>query len=171
MTLHGVIYLHRITDLRMGGISLRFFKLFRKICDDNTLRNLVIAEWDMHDEKRVQQFTDERFFKPALHQEAYLFRHDNTIKSAQKILLTICKNHPMPSNIRREVASQRNDLSITVTDMNAGNPDVVSIAYVISQLLDQSQLIWRLELFSVMGASGSGKSTVGNAICMNCVCS
>ena len=129
MTLHGVIYLHSITDSRTGGISMRFLEVFRKICDADSLRNLVIAEWDMYDERRDKQFTDERLFKLAIHQGAHLFRHDNTIQSAQKLVRTICKNYSIPFNGRRELVNERHDPGIT--DKDTGNTDVISIAYVL----------------------------------------
>ncbi|KAF7424180.1 hypothetical protein PC9H_009483 [Pleurotus ostreatus] len=35
-TLSGVIYIYRISDFRMGGISTRNFKMFRKLCGEAT---------------------------------------------------------------------------------------------------------------------------------------
>ena len=119
--LHGVIYLHRITDFRMGGISTRTFRLFRKICGDKTLKNVIIVttRWDVvppHEgERREQELrSDERFFKPALDQQAQLLRHDNTIESAQKIVRTIFQNHPIPLNIQRELVDERKQLGDTI---------------------------------------------------------
>ncbi|KAJ3498496.1 hypothetical protein NLJ89_g10213 [Agrocybe chaxingu] len=40
--LAGVIYIHRISDFRMGGISTRNFKMFHELCGDSTLKNVVI---------------------------------------------------------------------------------------------------------------------------------
>ena len=120
-TLHGVIYLHRITDFRMGGISTRTFRLFRKICGDNTLKNVVIVttRWDVvpsHEgERRERELrSDERFFKLALDQQAHLLRHDNTMESAQKIVRTIFPNHPMPLNIQRELVDEHKQLGDTI---------------------------------------------------------
>ncbi|KAG8684824.1 hypothetical protein FRC08_013466, partial [Ceratobasidium sp. 394] len=41
--LTGIIYLHRITDGRMGGISRRTFKIFRELCGQKTLGNVLIV--------------------------------------------------------------------------------------------------------------------------------
>ncbi|KAG5219505.1 P-loop containing nucleoside triphosphate hydrolase protein [Salix suchowensis] len=41
--LSGAIYIHRISDVRMGGASTRNFKLFRGLCGDNMLQNVVIV--------------------------------------------------------------------------------------------------------------------------------
>ncbi|THH15941.1 hypothetical protein EUX98_g9380, partial [Antrodiella citrinella] len=41
--LHGIVFLHRITDVRMGGVAKKNFRLFRKLCGDETLRSVIIA--------------------------------------------------------------------------------------------------------------------------------
>ena len=35
--------MHRISDFRVGGIAKRNFNMFRKLCGDETLRNVVIV--------------------------------------------------------------------------------------------------------------------------------
>jgi hypothetical protein len=51
--LSGIIYLHRITDRRMQGSTLRNLYAFKKLCGDGGLRNVVLATtfWDEIDEK------------------------------------------------------------------------------------------------------------------------
>lgn len=46
--LSGVIYLHRITDPKMGGVSRRSFRMMSELCGDNNFRNTVIVTnmWD-----------------------------------------------------------------------------------------------------------------------------
>ena len=41
MKLSGVIYMHRISDFKMGGISRRNFHMFRSLCGEKTLKNVV----------------------------------------------------------------------------------------------------------------------------------
>ncbi|RXW11980.1 hypothetical protein EST38_g13874, partial [Candolleomyces aberdarensis] len=41
-TLAGVILVHRDTDDRFGGLSTRYFRMFREQCGDNSLKNVVI---------------------------------------------------------------------------------------------------------------------------------
>jgi hypothetical protein len=105
----------------MGGISTRSFRLFKKICGDDTLKNIVIAttKWDLITEeegsRRERELcTDTRFFKRALDLNAHLARHNNTIESAQKILRTITQNHPMALMIQRELVDERRVLSDTL---------------------------------------------------------
>ena len=89
----GVIYMHRISDLRMGGVHRRNFGMFRKLCGEETLRNvlLVTTMWGLVDpvvgEKREKQLmTDPALFKPVIDKGARMIRHDNTLPSAQAIL-------------------------------------------------------------------------------------
>jgi hypothetical protein len=46
--LTGVIYLHRISDVRMGGAARGNLRLFRKLCGTDTFVNVVIVTtfWD-----------------------------------------------------------------------------------------------------------------------------
>ncbi|KAF9259473.1 hypothetical protein L218DRAFT_947600 [Marasmius fiardii PR-910] len=41
--LTGVIYLHRISDLRMGGIARRNFNMFKELCGESSLKNVAIV--------------------------------------------------------------------------------------------------------------------------------
>ncbi|KAF9037614.1 P-loop containing nucleoside triphosphate hydrolase protein [Panaeolus papilionaceus] len=95
-TLAGVIYLHRILDNRVGGISARSFRLFRNLCGDDSLRNVVIATtmWDKTDEdvaieREEELASKDVFFKPALQKGARLARHSNTMASAQAIIRSL----------------------------------------------------------------------------------
>ena len=120
MTLSGLIYMHRISDFRMGGISRRNFNMFRKLCGEDTLKNvhIVTTMWGLVDpavgEARERELkTDERLFKPVLDKGAVLVRHDNTIKSAHAILNSILQNHPLPLQIQKEMVEQKKDISQT----------------------------------------------------------
>jgi hypothetical protein len=46
--LNGIIYMHRITDVRMGGASTRNLRTFRTLCGEDCLPNvlLVTSMWD-----------------------------------------------------------------------------------------------------------------------------
>ena len=41
--LAGIIYLHRITDMRMSGSSLRNLNMFKKLCGDDSYKHVVLA--------------------------------------------------------------------------------------------------------------------------------
>ncbi|KAK7033310.1 GTP-binding protein A, partial [Favolaschia claudopus] len=120
MTLAGIIYMHRISDGRMGGIARRHFRMFRKLCGGDTLKNVVIVTsmWGQVDRKigeaREEQLaTDDRFFKPALDQGARLVRHDQTTESAHAILHSLLGNRPQALQIQRELVDEKKDISQT----------------------------------------------------------
>jgi hypothetical protein len=59
--LAGIIYLHRITDNRIGGHALRNLAMFQKLCGKESLANVVLATtmWDkLKDVDAVQAARD-----------------------------------------------------------------------------------------------------------------
>jgi len=118
MKLSGLIYVHRICDVRMGGISSRNFRMFRKLCGDDTLKNVVIVTnmWGEVGQAKGEMREAElknKFFKPALDKGAQMLRHDNTVESAHNILRHIIQNHPLPLKIQRELVDEKKDIGQT----------------------------------------------------------
>jgi hypothetical protein len=118
--LAGVIYIHRISDNRMGGISTRNFRMFRKLCGDDTLKNVILMTnmWGEVSEevgatREAQLSQDDMFFKPALQNGAKLLRHYNTPESAKNILKCIISNHPEALRIQRELVEEKKAISET----------------------------------------------------------
>ncbi|KAI3607881.1 hypothetical protein WG66_004633 [Moniliophthora roreri] len=119
-TLAGVIYIHRISDFRVGGISRRNFKMFRELCGDSTLKNVVIVTnmWgevgkDVGEAREAELAREDKFFKPVLEKGAQLVRHDNTTETARAILLHLIENKPLPLRIQTELVDQGKSLSQT----------------------------------------------------------
>lgn len=118
--LAGVIYLHRISDFRMGGISTRNFKMFRQLCGDSTLKNVVLVTnmWgevskEVGEAREAELAREEIFFKPVMEKGARLLRHDDTVESAQEILRRIIGNQPRSLRIQRELVDEKKDISQT----------------------------------------------------------
>ncbi|KZP08040.1 hypothetical protein FIBSPDRAFT_1052612 [Athelia psychrophila] len=106
--LAGVIYMHRITDVRMGGTAIRNFSMFRMLCGDDSLKNVAIVTnfWSevapakgAEREKQLQEV----FFKPVLDKQAQLLRHDGTRASASMIITAIASNVPIALDIQKEL--------------------------------------------------------------------
>lgn len=98
----------------MGGIARKNFRVFRKLCGDDTLKNVVIVTtmWSQVDletgRKRERELsTNEMFFKPALENGAHMVRHDNTIESGRRVLRQILDSAPKPLTIQREIVQER----------------------------------------------------------------
>ena len=118
--LSGVIYMQRISDFRMTGISRRNFQLFRKLCGEDTLKNVVIVTnmWSEVNAARGLAREDElasdpMFFKPALDKGAKMMRHDNTHHSAVTILLQLIPNKPEPLLLQTELILEAKDIAET----------------------------------------------------------
>jgi len=113
--LAGVIYIHRISDKRFTGIAGRNFKMFRKLCGDKTLKNVVLVTnmWGEVPRDVGESREDElssTFFKPVLDKGAQMVRHHNTAQSAQDIIRVIMKNRPVVLQIQRELVDEHKDI-------------------------------------------------------------
>ncbi|KAH8825830.1 P-loop containing nucleoside triphosphate hydrolase protein [Flagelloscypha sp. PMI_526] len=107
--LAGVVYLHRISDFRFGGLAVKNFKIFRHLCGDATLKNVAIVTsmWDKVEkeegEAREAELSNKpKFFKSALDQSAMMF-----------LLRHILKNHPKLLRIQKEIVDEKKRLSQT----------------------------------------------------------
>lgn len=116
--LAGVIYVHRISDVKFGGLAVKNFRMFRELCGEKTLENVVVVTnmWgqvtSQQGEAREQQLKDEHF-KAAIEKGAQLRRHDNTPESAQAILREIIKNQPVVLKIQRELIDEGKNIEET----------------------------------------------------------
>ena len=99
----------------------RNFKMFRELCGDSTLKNVVLVTnmWGEVTkevgESREQELTT-NFFKPVLDKGAQLIRHHNTAQSAQNIIRSIMKNQPIVLQIQQELVDEHRD----IVDTSAG---------------------------------------------------
>ena len=115
--------MHRISDFRMSGTSRRNFKIFRKICGENALTNVVIVTtmWDNlvdmeEGEARERKLQNkDGFFKDALEKDAKMVRHEfhQDAKSAHEILRLIIANRPLPLQIQQGLVDQKKPLAKT----------------------------------------------------------
>ncbi|KAH7884700.1 P-loop containing nucleoside triphosphate hydrolase protein, partial [Phlebopus sp. FC_14] len=118
--LAGIIYMHRISDVRMGGTSKRNFRIFRELCGDSTLRNVLIVTnmWSNVDPKvgedRERELaSNDKFFKPVLEKGARMLRHDGTQASTHAILRYLINNQAATLRIQHEIVNEHRDLAHT----------------------------------------------------------
>lgn len=86
--------MHRISDRRMGGVSIRNFSMFRQLCGDDTLKSVAIVtnmwsevQFETGLAREHELASDKLFFKPALEKGAQMIRHRlNTTQSAHQVL-------------------------------------------------------------------------------------
>lgn len=115
--LAGVLYFHRISDIRMGGSQTRNFRMFRNLCGENALQNVVVVTnmWgdvdpEIGDAREAELMREDAFFKPVLDQGARMARHENTVLSAEAIIRLLVENHPLPLQIQTELVDEQKDI-------------------------------------------------------------
>ena len=110
--------MHRISDNRMGGLSLRNFKMFKEMCGIEAAKNVAIVTtmWDevhaSRGEARERELRSQ-FFKPILDQGAQLLRNDNIQQSALRIIAHFIENQPVPLGIQQEIVDEHKHLDET----------------------------------------------------------
>ncbi|THH30967.1 hypothetical protein EUX98_g3204 [Antrodiella citrinella] len=122
--LSGIIYMHRISDPKMSGVSKRNFGMFRSLCGEKTLRNVVIVtnmwglvEQHVGDAREHELATDDTLFKPVLDKGAVMVRHDGTVESAHRVLQSFVANHPEALAIQTEVVDDQRGLDGTTAGL------------------------------------------------------
>lgn len=119
--MHGIIYTHRISDIRVGGLAKSNFGIFRKMCGDDSLKNVAIVTtmWskvtEAEGQRRVTELTSlDDFFKPALQKRARMIHHKrDTVESAHQIIRAIFDNHPVPLIIQEELVDENKSIDET----------------------------------------------------------
>ncbi|KAL2825496.1 P-loop containing nucleoside triphosphate hydrolase protein [Aspergillus cavernicola] len=93
--IHGVIFLHRITENRVTGSARRNIELMKALCGPDYFPHVALAttHWSttresvskLRDRERLLQVQD-AFFKPLLSGGATMFRHDDEAASACRMV-------------------------------------------------------------------------------------
>jgi hypothetical protein len=117
--LTGIIYLHRILDVRIGGAGVKNLRMFKRLCGENGLGSVVLATtmWSqIPDEetgcKRENELKNEAiFWKHMIGHGSQVFRQDQGRVSGRKILnYLIDKSRPVTLDIQREMVDKKMQL-------------------------------------------------------------
>ncbi|KAF9058617.1 P-loop containing nucleoside triphosphate hydrolase protein, partial [Rhodocollybia butyracea] len=119
--LSGILYFHRISDVRMGGAARRNLDMFQKLCGSDAFKNVAVVttRWDQEErsiaEARLAELkTEPDLFKPIIESGGTIFRHDhNSIDSANKILSHLINKSPVSLLIQREIVDKHKELAET----------------------------------------------------------
>ncbi|KAF8431209.1 hypothetical protein L210DRAFT_3507997 [Boletus edulis BED1] len=89
--LNGIIYMHRISDPRVGGVSRKNLRMFHSLCGDANLKNvrIVTTNWarvSKEEGDKWEEALQTGAFKALLDAQAGMRRHLNTVESAQVII-------------------------------------------------------------------------------------
>ncbi|OCH83802.1 hypothetical protein OBBRIDRAFT_892123 [Obba rivulosa] len=126
--LSGIIFMHRITDIRIGGVSRRNFRMFRQLCGEETLKNVVIVTnmWanvttEDGEQRERELMSRDIFFKPALAKGARMARYYNTYESALAVLSLLVDAAPRALRIQTELVDERKELLQTAAGAVLGD--------------------------------------------------
>ena len=118
-----MIYTHNIANTRMGGVSRRNLKMFRRLNGPDSLKNVLIVTtmWGSVDktvgERREDELkSEDTLFKPLIDAGAQLVRHDLGSESARRIIETLLGNTPKELLIQTELS---NGISLARTSAGA----------------------------------------------------
>lgn len=128
--LNGILYFHRISDIRMQGSAKKNLIMFKQLCGDDALRNviLVTSMWDRVPEKdaimRENQLTNTpEFWGWMISKGSTTFRHDNSLSKAYELL-----RHFLPDitetitlNLQQEMVDEKRTLDQTSVGQELNN--------------------------------------------------
>ncbi|KAM0422014.1 hypothetical protein ACHAPD_000457 [Fusarium lateritium] len=119
--LHGIIYLHRISDVRMQGSAKKNLVTFKELCGEDALKKVVLAStmWDMvpveKATKREQELKDTpEFWGWMLSKGSSVHRYNNTAESAREIILSLTgHNAPIATDLQKQMVDEGKRLDET----------------------------------------------------------
>ena len=117
--LKGIIYVHRITDMRYGRSSVKTFDICQRVCGDAALENvlLVTSRWpDVHPElgsDRERQLRD-KFWAYMLNKGSKMSRFHGDRDSAIALVSQLLIKDGVVLELQRELVDHRKHLNDTV---------------------------------------------------------
>ena len=120
--LSGIIYLHRITDVRMDGSSNKYVKMFQKLCGPNALKNVLLTTTRWSDvtqaqgESREAELQGGDFWGGLITEGASVARFMGARESGLELIDKLIGNKPIPLDIQDQMVEKEMDMAQT----NAG---------------------------------------------------
>lgn len=119
--LSGIIYMQAITDRKMYGSSLRNLKMFKELCGDNPLRNVIFTtsgwgharltgEYDKAVSHEKQLCETPQFWRNLIKRNARVARFEDSVESAHSIIRTLVDQTPITLQIQKELVEENRDL-------------------------------------------------------------
>src|SRR5271154_954652 len=112
--LSGIIYIQALTDRRMYGSTLRYLKMFRQLCGDEPLKNVVFTTTGWGEAKKTgnlekavanedQLRTDPDFWQPMIKCGSRMARFEDNKNSALEIILSLVDKETVALRIQHEL--------------------------------------------------------------------
>ena len=111
LRLSGLLYLHRITDDRVGGTAMKNFRMFQKLVGDDSMKNVILVTtmWGKlqssdDGDARVKELTETgKFWGGMITSGAKHERYDGTGEDALRIIHMMLDNTPCKLQIQQEL--------------------------------------------------------------------
>jgi chemotaxis protein histidine kinase CheA len=127
--LSGIIYLHRITDDRMSGSSLRNLTMFKKLCGENAFQHVKLAttmwknlngpnlSYDTGVAREKELTSRKDWWGLMCDRGSSVVRHDGTKECAMEMIEDLIQRHnkggPVLLEIQREMVDDKKPLDQT----------------------------------------------------------
>ena len=121
--LSGIIYLHRIVDMRMEGSSVKNLRMFRELCGEKNFSNVILCTtmWDKVGEEEGREREEElkstrTFWGSLISHGAQVVRHQGDLTaSARKIAESLIPKGTIVLQLQQELGQNGN-----LSDTSAG---------------------------------------------------
>ena len=118
ISLKGIVFLHKITDTRIGASGLRYLNIFRQIWGDDALPNvaLISTMWsdvDLGTGLRRDSDLREDIWADMVSKGSYMFQYNGTSGMAETIVGQLLTKDDVVLKIQRELIDQHKCLCNT----------------------------------------------------------
>jgi hypothetical protein len=115
--LSGIIYLHRISDVRMEGSALKNLRMFQNLCGENALHNVLLTttQWSKVEKSKGEAREGElkskkEFWKPLLDRGANLERFHGDRESGLALIHKLKSRVPKVLDIQEQIVDKKMEL-------------------------------------------------------------
>lgn len=109
LLLSGIIYLHRVTDVRMEGPSLKNLRMMKKLCGEGSLANVVLATtmWENvsgEEGTRREEELKQKFWKEMIEYGSTVRRiMTGRADDARALVKSMLNNRPTSTRLQEEL--------------------------------------------------------------------
>jgi len=116
--LKGIIYIHRITDIRYNRTAIKTFEIFQKICGPDALENvlLITSRWDGIDETKGadrERQLKQKFWAYMIDRGSNISRFHGDRDSAISLVSQLLRRDKVVLQLQKELVDEGKDLSAT----------------------------------------------------------
>ncbi|KAE8444245.1 hypothetical protein EG329_000745 [Mollisiaceae sp. DMI_Dod_QoI] len=123
--LNGILYLHRISDVRMPGSAKKNLMMFKKLCGEDALKNVILGTtmWDkvttaQGEERELQLTSTPDFWGWMISKGSVVHRHAGDRQSAMRLLEHFIRQESqVVLSLQHEMVEEHKNLNETLVGM------------------------------------------------------